>query len=127
MRAPGLQLGSQAAPKALADCHTNVALVNVGSPDASNLPGRPAHDVSDFFVGLMGKDQLGAKGPAKVVDMLLFGRSGFWIDMDDVGVIAHPVEACSKPIVALAAANQLLSLDNSELPRSSANRPGPLA
>ena len=39
MRATGLQLGLHAAPKTLADCHTNVALVNAGSPDASNLLG----------------------------------------------------------------------------------------
>lgn len=98
MRACGLQLGLQAAPKALADCHTNVALVNVGSPDASNLLGRPAHDISDFLVGLIRKDQLGAEGSAKVMDVLLPRRSGLWIDMDDVGVITHPVEARSKSV-----------------------------
>ena len=98
MRARSSQLGIQAAPKALADCHTNVGLVNVGSPDASNLLGRRAQDVSDFIVGFIGKDQLGAEDPAKVMDVFFRRRSGLWIDMDYVGVITHPVEARSKSV-----------------------------
>ena len=89
MRARGLQLDLHAAPKALADCHTNVSLVNVGSPDPANLVGRPAHTVGSLFVGLVRKDQLGAEDAAKVVDLLLFARAGLWISMDEVGVITN--------------------------------------
>ena len=98
MRASGLQLGLQAAPKALADCHTNMALVNVGSQDASNLLRRPAHDLGSFVAAQPGKDQLRAKRAPQIVHVLLFGRPGLRISVDDVCVITNSVEACPKSI-----------------------------
>ena len=47
----GLQRGLQAAPKARAHCHINVALVNVASPNARDLTWLPSHDSGHLLIG----------------------------------------------------------------------------
>ncbi len=54
----------------LADCHSDLPLVNINAPDAADLIRRPAHDVRDLFVGETCLEQFRAERAAQIVNVL---------------------------------------------------------
>nr|WP_166177447.1 hypothetical protein [Altererythrobacter segetis] len=60
----GLQSGLQPVPQTLADCHSDLPLVNTNAPDAAGLVWRPAHDIGDLLIGETCLERFGAKRAA---------------------------------------------------------------
>jgi hypothetical protein len=117
----------------LADCHNDLALVNIRAANSINLIRRPTHQLCEFMIGQRLalrrclKDQLGNVGSSKIVKMLAANFAALRINMVDLSSVPDFVESPAEPVASPRAAkaidehglNALLAIARFELGQQS--------